>query len=157
MLPRPVVPAAATTGALLLLAACAPTVPVTAALYATDPVCAAVVLATPDSLGEGLDRVATDAQATTAWGEPRDAVVLRCGVEPLGPTTERCESVTTPNGPTIDWVIVEDDGDWTFTTYGREPAVQLLVPGAVAESRSTSFVDALGPAVARTEQLRQCL
>lgn len=157
MLHRPTVATTAAAGALLVLSGCAPTVPVTVAPFATDPVCASVVLALPRSLGEGLERVDTDAQATAAWGDPRAAVVLRCGVEPLGPTTERCQSVTTPQGPTIDWVVVEDDGDWTFTTYGRVPAVELIVPREVAESRSTSFVDLLGPAVALTEQQRSCL
>lgn len=157
MLHRPATAAAATTGVLLLVSGCAATVPVTVAPYATDPVCASVVLALPDSLGAGLDRVDTDAQATAAWGDPGAAVVLRCGVEPLGPTTERCQSVTTPQGPTIDWVVLEDMGDWTFTTYGRVPAVELVVPQAVAASRSTSFVDLLGPAVALTEQERSCL
>ncbi|MBO3093892.1 DUF3515 family protein [Cellulomonas dongxiuzhuiae] len=157
MLHRPTVATTAATGALLVLSGCAPTVPVTVAPFATDPVCASVVLALPRSLGEGLERVDTDAQATAAWGDPRAAVVLRCGVEPLGPTTERCQSVTTPQGPTIDWVVVEDDGDWTFTTYGRVPAVELVIPREVAETRSTSFVDLLGPAVALTEQQRSCL
>lgn len=141
----------------MVLAACAPTVPVTVAPFATDPVCASVVLALPASLGDGLDRVDTDAQATAAWGDPRSAVVLRCGVEPLGPTTDRCQSVTTPQGPTVDWVVVEDDGTWTFTTYGREPAVELVVPAEVTEARSTAFVDLLGPAVALAEQERSCL
>lgn len=140
------------------LAGCAAVVPVEAGPEATDPTCASVVLATPEELGDGLERVGTDAQATTAWGEPRAAVVLRCGVEPLGPTTDRCESVTTPSGPTIDWVVVEeDDGDWRFTTYGRVPAVELLVPEEVTQERSTSFVDLLGPAVALTEEQRRCL
>lgn len=131
--------------------------PVTVAPYATDPTCASVVLALPASLGDGLDRLDTDAQATAAWGDPRAAVVLRCGVEPLGPTTERCQSVTTPQGPTIDWVVVEEDGRWTFTTYGRVPAVELAVPQEVTTQRSTSFVDLLGPAVAMAEQQRRCL
>lgn len=144
------------TGA-LVLTACAPTVPVTVAPDATDPVCASVVLALPQTLADGLDRVDTDAQATAAWGEPGAAVVLRCGVEPLGPTTDRCQSVTTPRGPTIDWVVVEDDGTWTFTTYGRVPAVELVVPSQVASTRSTSFVDLLGPAIALTDQERSCL
>jgi len=157
VLHRPAVATAAAACALVVLSACAPTVPVTVAPFATDPVCASVVLALPRSLGEGLEQVDTDAQATAAWGDPRAAVVLRCGVEPLGPTTERCQSVTTPRGPTIDWVVVEDEGDWTFTTYGREPAVEVVVPRAVATTRSTAFVDLLGPAVAQTEQQRSCL
>lgn len=156
MLHRPTA-AVVLVGTLLLVPACSATVPVAVAPYATDPVCASVVLALPQSLGDGLDRVDTDAQATTAWGDPRAAVVLRCGVEPLGPTTERCQSVSTPQGPTIDWVVLEDMGDWTFTTYGRVPAVELVVPQEVAATRSTSFVDLLGPAVALTEQERSCL
>lgn len=154
---RPALAAVAAVPVLALAAGCAPTVPVHVAPYATDPVCASIVLASPPSLADGLDRVATDAQATTAWGEPGAAVVLRCGVEPLGPTTDRCQSVETPNGPTIDWVVVEDDGDWTFTTYGRVPALELRVPEEVATTRSTSFVDLLGPAAAMARQERSCL
>jgi hypothetical protein len=106
-------------------------------------------------------------------------------VEPLGPTTQRCETVTTANGPSVDWVVVQDDAgapaatataatqpggapspgatpeaatDWTFTTYGRIPAVEVHVPAAVAAQRSTSFLDALGPAIAaHTIQQRSCL
>lgn len=151
-------PAAASVLGLTLLAGCASTVPAQVAPHATDPVCASVVLAMPDSLGEGLPQRDTTAQATTAWGDPATPIVLRCGVEPLGPTTDHCQTVETPGGPSIDWVVVEgDDGDWTFTTYGREPAVELHIPAAVATERSTSFVDQLGPAVAMTEQVRTCL
>lgn len=153
--PAPALAVAA--GSLVALTACGATVPVTVAPYATDPVCASVVLALPASLGDDLPRVDTDAQSTAAWGDPRAAVVLRCGVEPPGPTTDRCQSVETPNGPVVDWLVVEDDGDWRFTTYGRVPAVEVLVPSEVAESRSTSFVDLLGPAVSRAEQQRSCL
>lgn len=148
---------AALAGGAALLTGCAATVPVTVAPHATDPVCASVVLALPEQLGEGLERVGTDAQATAAWGAPGAAVVLRCGVEPPGPTTDRCQSVETPQGPTVDWLVVEEDGDWRFTTYGRVPAVEVLVPREVAEERSTSFLDLLGPAVSRAEQRRSCL
>jgi hypothetical protein len=146
-----------------LLAGCASAVPVEVAPHATDPVCASVVLATPDSLGDGLDRHDTTSQATTAWGDPAHAVVLRCGVEPLGPTTEHCVTVATPGGATVDWVAVaddpehQDDSAWTFTTYGREPAVEVRVPAEVAQERSTAFIDALGPAVDRTTKTRACL
>ncbi|WP_243738358.1 DUF3515 family protein [Cellulomonas shaoxiangyii] len=155
MSPRRALPLAAAV--LVTLAACAPTVAVDVAPHAADPVCASVVLALPDQLSEDLPRLETDAQATTAWGRPDAAVVLRCGVEPLGPTTDRCQSVTTPNGPTIDWVVVEESGDWRFTTYGRVPAVEVRVPEAVTEFSTTSFVDLLGPAVALTTQERACL
>ncbi|SFB14900.1 Protein of unknown function [Cellulomonas marina] len=143
---------------MLVLAGCAATVPTTAGPEATDPVCAEVVLALPEDLGDGLVQQRTDAQATTAWGDPRAAVVLRCGVEPLGPTTDRCVTLETPDGGSVDWVVVEDDdGSWTFTTYGRAPAVEVQVPAAVAGDRSTSFVVDLGPAVSRTQVERSCV
>jgi hypothetical protein len=140
-----------------VLAGCAGAIPVEVAPNATEPVCASVVLAMPDSLGEGLPQRDITAQASTAWGDDAAPVVLRCGVEPLGPTTERCQTVETPGGPSIDWVVVEDDDGWTFTTYGREPAVELHVPAQVAAERSTAFVDQLGPAVALTEKVRSCV
>jgi hypothetical protein len=160
----------------VLVGGCATAVPVTAATHATDPACAALILATPDSLGDGLSRRHTTAQATTAWGDP--AIVLRCGVEPPGPTTERCVTVTSASGPSIDWLVVQDDatatattstptpvpsagsgaGDWTFTTYGRVPAVEVHVPAAVAAARSTTFLDGLAAAIAaHTDHQRSCL
>ena len=173
----------------VLVGGCASAVPVEAATHATDPACAALILATPDSLGDGLGRRNTSAQATTAWGNP--AIVLRCGVEPPGPTTQRCETVTSPDGASIDWLVVQDDAgddagtaptptaapapttaqptptsgdeplgatDWTFTTYGRVPTVEVHVPAAVAAERSTTFLDGLGAAIAaHTQQQRSCL
>jgi hypothetical protein len=176
-------PAALAGAAVLLLGGCAAAVPVAPAAHATDPACAALVLATPDSLGVGLTRRQTTAQATTAWGDP--AIVLRCGVEPPGPTTQRCETVTSPTGPSIDWLVAQGDAttdggaatgqpspaagggpssdaagatDWTFTTYGRVPAVEVHVPAAVALTRSTSFLDGLSAAIAaHTDHPRSCL
>ncbi|MEZ0449582.1 DUF3515 family protein [Cellulomonas sp. ICMP 17802] len=156
-LSRPLLAVVSAAG-VAVLAGCASTVPAQVAPHATDPVCASVVLAVPDSLGDGLPQHDTTAQATTAWGDPSAPLVLRCGVEPPGPTTDHCQTVETPGGPSIDWVVVEGaDGDWTFTTYGRVPAVELHVPAAVARERSTAFVDQLGPAVALTAQERSCL
>lgn len=162
------------TCATLLVSSCASAVPVEVAPYATDPVCAEIVLALPDDLGDDLPGLDTTAQATAAWGTAAAPVVLRCGVEPLGPTTDRCVSVETPGGPSVDWVVVAGDGsdatqgsttdgtgtpatDWTFTTYGREPAIEVHVPAQVAGERSTSFLDLLGPAVQHAEQVRSCL
>ncbi|MDM7853966.1 DUF3515 family protein [Cellulomonas alba] len=162
-LTRVVVPTASSALLLGALAGCASAVPVDVAPSATDPVCARVVLDTPSSLGSGLERRRTDAQATTAWGSPSDPIVLRCGVTPLGPTTDKCVTVETPGGPSIDWVAVasqgEDDpsSDWTFTTYGRVPAVEVHVPAAVATAHSTAFLDALGQAVSHTRKERACV
>lgn len=142
-----------------LVAACTGAVPVEVAPYAADPLCAEVVLALPQDLG-GLPRLGTTSQATVAWGDPADPVVLRCGVEPPDPTTDRC--VNADDGETsVDWIAVpgdeREDGSWLFTTYGRAPAVEVVVPATVTETRSTSFVLDLGPAVAKVEQTRACL
>jgi hypothetical protein len=155
------------TGVVALVAAaamtgCASAVSVTAAPFADDPVCAEVILALPEELAD-FPRADTTSQGTAAWtdGDPRDAIVLRCGVEPLPPTTEQCVSATDDTGTTIDWVTVAADEEagtpWTFTTYGREPAVEVTVPTSVTSERSTSFLVDLGRAVARAEQTRACL
>lgn len=160
------------------LAGCASTVSVAQAPYGQEPACARVVLTLPDELG-GLPRLATSSQASTAWGTVEAPVVLRCGVEPPGPTTDRCVTVETPGGPSVDWLAVpaDDDAgadagttdgtagpgradgatDWTFTTYGREPAIEVVVPAEVVSDRSTSFLDQLGPAVDLLEPERTCL
>lgn len=143
-----------------LLVGCASPVGVPAAPYAHDPVCAEVVLALPREL-VGMPRLTTSSQATAAWGDRAHPVVLRCGVEPPPPTTDPC--VTADDGVVaVDWIAVEGEpgpkgADWTFTTYGRVPAVEVRVPAAVAAERSTSFLLDLGPAVARVEQTRSCL
>jgi hypothetical protein len=147
--------------ALVALSACTSPVVVPAAPHAADPLCAEIVLALPREL-DGMPRLATGSQATVAWGNRTDPVVLRCGVEPPPPTTDPC--VTADDGTTaVDWVAVEGAADaagaapWTFTTYGRTPAVEVVVPASVTATRSTSFLIDLGPAVARVDQTRACL
>lgn len=143
------------------LAGCAARVPVEAAPFADDPACAEVVLALPDELGD-LPRLRTTSQASLAWGDPAHPVVLRCGVTPPGPSTDQC--VRADDGEvTVDWVAVpgpaDDQGsaDWTFTTYGRSPAVEVQVPAEVTGTRSTAFLMELGPAIARVAAERTCL
>lgn len=160
---RVVAPRAGTlVAAVLALAGCASPVSVPVAPFAHDPVCAEVVLALPAELAEA-PRADTTSQGTAAWtdGDPREAIVLRCGVEPLPPTTEQCVTATADDGTSVDWVTVPGDEGagtpWTFTTYGREPAVEVTVPTSVTSERSTSFLVDLGPAVGHAEQTRQCL
>lgn len=154
-----------------LLAGCAQAVGVSVAPHAADPDCARVVLTLPETLGDGLERLRTTSQATAAWGSHSAAVTLRCGVEVPGPTTEQCVTVESATGPAVDWLVQADgptDGnagttadprasDWTFVTYGRDPAVEVRVPATVAAERSTSFLDGLSAAVAQIEATRSCL
>ncbi|MDQ0820471.1 hypothetical protein QFZ79_002763 [Arthrobacter sp. V4I6] len=106
--------------AALAFTACAPVVDVTPAKDSANAACAPMMVALPDSIGEAKLR-RTNSQGTAAWGEP-SLVILRCGVNVPGPTTDRCVSV---NG--VDWVIKEGDPVWTLTTFGREPATEILM------------------------------
>lgn len=140
---------------LLALTACAPTVSLEAAEDAADPGCAQVSVALPDELGTAsgggpyAERV-TDAQATAAWGEPT-VVTLRCGVVEPGPTTDLCSTI---DG--IDWIEVGDDETVrTFITYGRTPAVEVVID---ADAVATSDVlTQLASAVGSTEQVGGCV
>ena len=78
-----------------------------------------MMVALPDAIG---DQAAQDQQpGHRGLGRPSQ-VILRCGVNVPGPTTDRCVSV---NG--VDWVIKEGDPVWTLTTFGREPATEILM------------------------------
>lgn len=143
------------------LSGCSTAVSVPAAPHATEPVCAEVVLALPRTLADET-KMRTTSQATAAWGTSQDAIVLRCGVEPPPPTADGC--VTAEDGTTsVDWIAVpgiEDESGaspWTFTTYGREPAVEVRVPASVTSTRSTSFLLELGAAIERVPATRACL
>lgn len=129
-------PWARVLGALLVLvgavslAACTRVVPFERAEFGTDPACAEVVVRLPDTVGD-QERRGTDAQGTGAWGDPA-SILLRCGVPTPGPTTERCVSV---NG--IDWIIDESDAPtYRFTTYGRTPAVEVVLDNEVVSGDS---------------------
>ncbi|ALV45749.1 hypothetical protein MB46_09895 [Arthrobacter alpinus] len=106
--------------ALLMLTACAPSVTINEAKDANNPACAPMMVALPDSLADAKRRT-TSSQATAAWGDPA-LVVLRCGVPVLGPTTDKCVTI---NG--VDWVLKQDDETWTITSYGRNPATELVL------------------------------
>ncbi|QJU54078.1 DUF3515 domain-containing protein [Herbiconiux sp. KACC 21604] len=143
--------ALATAGlaAAALLSGCSTAVALEPAPDATDPACADVIVRLPDTAADA-ERRETDAQATGAWGSPA-SVLLRCGVEPYGPTTLPCDNV---NG--VDWI--RDDSEaptYVFTTYGRTPAVQVVVDSN-AVSGTSALVD-LEAAVAAIPQTDACL
>ncbi len=139
-LPRLAAAASVTVMALAGLTACSQPVPFDPAPDAADPDCAAVVVRLPDEVA-GQDERETNAQGTGAWGSPA-SVLLRCGVEPPGPTTLRCVSVDD-----VDWIIDESDAPrYRFTTYGRTPAVEVIVDNDVVAG-TTAIAD-LSPAVA---------
>ncbi len=133
--------------ALLSVSACASTANVDAAPYAADPECAEVMLALPEAIGDHQVRE-TNAQGTAVWGDPM-AVIARCGVEPPGPSTEHCVSA---DG--VDWLSVEEDENWRLTSYGREPAVEVILD--IEQVASSTAMTAMSGAVENIEQTREC-
>jgi hypothetical protein len=130
------------------LTSCSPPVDVPAAKDAANPACAPMMVGLPDAIGDYTLRK-TNSQATAAWGDP-SLVILRCGVNIPGPTTDRCVTV---NG--IDWVIKEGNPVWTLTTYGREPATEILIdPDKI--SSATVLAD-LAAAAGKVPATRNCV
>ncbi|MGA8047907.1 MAG: DUF3515 family protein [Dermatophilaceae bacterium] len=102
------------------MTACSAAVEVAAPDLATDPACASV--AWPQTVS-GLERTATDPEGSwvAAWGDP--AVIARCGLPALEPTTFDCVDV---DG--TDWVVRELSDGTAMSTYGTDPAIEVLVP-----------------------------
>ncbi len=132
----------------LTLPGCARPATVEAGPSASDPLCAEVLVRLPTEL-RGDTRRETTGQSTAAWGEP--PVEMRCGVDPLGPTTDPCLTVGE-----VDWVLREDSGDTVYTTYGRVPAVELRLPGTSPEEVDVVLA-AISSAADLTVAERRCL
>ena len=71
----------------------------------------------------GQGRTATSPMApwAAAWGDP--AIIARCGLPALEPTTLECVEV---DG--IDWIIRDFPDGMGLITYGTDPALEVLVP-----------------------------
>ncbi|MFZ5871876.1 MAG: DUF3515 family protein [Actinomycetota bacterium] len=133
-----------------LATGCAAPVDVEVAPQAADPLCAQVLVSLRSGAYDelaGRPRRDTTSQSTAAWGDP--PVVLRCGVEPPGPTTAACVDVEG-----VDWVL--DDARATFTTYGRVPAVEVAFPPGDVTGSDAVLVE-LSALVGRLPQSRECL
>ncbi|WP_411700323.1 DUF3515 family protein [Conyzicola sp.] len=144
-------PLIATAGLIALgaLTGCAQTVSLTAADDAENAGCAEVMVRLPDAVGE-LPLRETNAQGTGAWGSPA-SVLLRCGVAiPDRASTLPCVLVE-------DVYWLRDDADapnYVFTTYGREPATEVIV-NRDAMSPGSALYD-LVDAVGATVETAQC-
>ncbi len=68
---------------------------------------------------------AVDSDTVAAWGNP--PIIARCGAPIIGPTQDQCLDVAG-----IDWVAVPLDDGVSFTTFGRDPAIEVLVSSAYA-------------------------
>lgn len=109
----------------MLLAGCSAAVEAEGGPDGNGQPCRDLVAALPSTLAGAPARATSGAPGTAAWGDP--AIVLACGTEPLGPTTLECITVD----DRVDWVLLAGGNDGAvLTTYGREPAVTVEVPGA---------------------------
>ena len=129
---RPLILATALGVATLSLSACTSTVALEAAPAANSPRCAAVTVRLPDDIDGNAQR-ATNAQATSAWGNPT-TVILRCGLPEVLASTLPC---VTAGG--IDWLVDASKApSYRFITFGRKPATEVIV-----DSKNASGVKAL--------------
>ncbi|MEV7762607.1 DUF3515 family protein [Curtobacterium flaccumfaciens] len=131
----------AIVGAVIALAAgltgCTNAVSMSAAPSANAAACAAVQVRLPATVDSKFDLRNTNAQATAAWGDP-EVAIYHCGVAVPTVSDLPCFS---QGG--VDW-IRDDRGDQVvYTTFGRSPAVQVVVDS----TKTTSVVQELSDAV----------
>ncbi|PYY46737.1 DUF3515 domain-containing protein [Curtobacterium sp. MCLR17_043] len=131
----------AIVGAVITLAAgltgCTNAVSMSAAPSANAAACAAVQVRLPATVDSKFDLRNTNAQATAAWGDP-EVAIYHCGVAVPTVSDLPCFS---QGG--VDW-IRDDRGDQVvYTTFGRSPAVQVVVDS----TKTTSVVQELSDAV----------
>ncbi len=115
-------------GATLLVSGCSRAVAISVPARAADPACTTAAAAWPADVS-GRTPVTTDptSPAVRAYGDP--SIIARCGVAPPGPTTDDCLTVNE-----VDWVATPLNDGTKFVTYGRDPAIEVLVPtGPVPE------------------------
>ena len=103
------------------MSGCSSTVEIAPTPLAQGAVCRAVTSAWPVEVGGHARREVADPSAGAAYGDP--AIIARCGVPALGPTTADCIEV---DG--LGWVAQGLSDGTRFTTFGRDPAIEVLIP-----------------------------
>jgi hypothetical protein len=142
-------PVAVAAALVVSLTGCTQTVALQPADNAIDPLCASVVVHLPDPLVD-FEQRSTNAQGTSAWGTPT-SVILRCGVPEPDPTS----TLPCVSADGVDWLRDDtDEPTYVFTTYGRSPAVEVIVDRD-AVSPGVALYD-LADAIKFTEKVREC-
>jgi hypothetical protein len=131
-----------------LLGGCAATVNLEPAAMANDPACAEVSVRYPASIGELAQRF-TNAQATSAWGEPT-AIIVRCGLELVEVSQLSCVSTAG-----VDWLVDDSKApNYRFISFARNPAVEVIVDSNMASG--VSALEALASAVSKIPATKVC-
>ncbi|WP_434600150.1 DUF3515 family protein [Streptomyces sp. A5-4] len=118
---------ALTGGVLVVRQMGAPGYGIESAPRAARPECAKAASRYPERLA-GQELTFTGRPGIAVWGD--EAIVLRCGLTPPAPTVDPCANV---NG--VDWVfrdVRSQGGRKVVVTYGRNPAVEVVVSDKVA-------------------------
>lgn len=111
--------------AVVALSGCSSAVEIAPTPLSNGDVCREVTSAWPAKVGDHSRREVSNASAGAAYGDP--AIIARCGVPALGPTTDDCIEV---DG--MGWVAQKLSDGTRFTTFGRDPAVEVLIPSDYA-------------------------
>lgn len=123
--------------------------PVRPAPHAQDAVCDTALAAAPQQV-LAQPRSPLAVKGTAAWGEP--AIVLRCGLDEPGATTQRCLTI---DGR--DWIVDDSADPIIFTSFGRYPAAQVLVPVSYGRENATgALVDLAASAAALPTTEHHC-
>jgi hypothetical protein len=131
-----------------LLTGCAATVNLEAAPLANDPACAEIIVRLPDVIGD-LEKRSTNAQATGAWGDP-SAVILRCGLEPVG-----VSSLTCVTAGEVDWLVDESKApSYRFISFGRNPATEVIVDST--RVAGVTALESVADAISNIEATKTC-
>ena len=93
---------------------------------ASGAACTSAALLLPSTVS-GMTRRDTDPDSpgVAAWGDP--AVIARCGVAAIGPTDTECLEVEG-----VGWIPDPLSDGTRFTSFGTDPALEVLVPKAYA-------------------------
>ncbi|MFD8868245.1 DUF3515 family protein [Streptomyces sp. NPDC059590] len=137
-------------GVLVVREVSSPAYGVEAAPRGDAPECGRIAKGYPADLA-GRERARGGAPGVAVWGDR--AVILRCGVRPPLPTVDACVNV---DG--VDWVVEEaklSTDRKVLVSYGRDPAVEVLVSDRVAEI--DGVLVELSKAVKPIRQERKCL
>lgn len=103
------------------LTGCTNAVAMTAAPAADAAACAVAQVRLPDTVDSKYALRNTNAQATAAWGDP-SAALYHCGV--AVPTVSDLPCFTKG---TVDWIRDDEGKRVIYTTFGRDPAVQVVI------------------------------
>ncbi|MFJ3382552.1 MULTISPECIES: DUF3515 family protein [unclassified Curtobacterium] len=124
----------AALGVVIALAAgltgCTNAVSMTAAPSADAAACAAAQVRLPETVDTKYELRNTNAQSTAAWGDP-SAALYHCGVAVPTVSDLPCFSQGS-----VDWIRDDQDKRIVYTTFGRDPAVQVVID----TSKTTSQV-----------------